>query len=77
MFAAGAADTFAAVTFKFDRVVALADQGLVEMVEHLEERKTGINIVHTIVDQLARIVGARLTPDTQLVGSSFHVCHYL
>lgn len=73
----GSADAFAAVGFKGYRVFAFADQRFVEMVEHLEERFAGRDVVDVVGDKSTWRVGALLSPDFECNAESILICHYL
>jgi hypothetical protein len=64
--AAGAADALAAVAVELDRFLALADEVLVEDVEHLEERHLLLDAAHCIIDEPALGLAAGLAPDLQV-----------
>jgi hypothetical protein len=62
--AAAAADAFAAVVLEGDGFLALQDELLVDDIEHLEEGHVRGNVASLVFLELARCVGASLTPDS-------------
>src|SRR5690606_17563626 len=65
--AAHAADALAAVAVEGDRLLALLDELLVEDVEHLQEGHIRLDVIDRVVFKTARLVGARLPPDPQVI----------
>ena len=61
-----AADAFAAVGVERDGVLALADEILVDDVEHLEEGHVRRDVPGDVIDHTARLVLRRLPPDPQI-----------
>ena len=51
-----AANPFAAVMFKCNRIFALFDQRFVQHIEAFQHRHVGVDIVHGITDEFARCV---------------------
>ena len=54
-------------------ILALHDQRLVDDVEHLEERHVGRDVAGDVVDEPARLIRARLTPDFQVDAHSMQL----
>jgi hypothetical protein len=63
--AARATDAFAAVVVKGDRLLPVADQPLVEHVEHLEKRHVGGDVVDRIDLKSPARLGIGLPPDPE------------
>jgi hypothetical protein len=56
------ADSLSAVVVELDGLLSLADETLVEKIEHLEERHLFGDSAHLIGDKAPRFVRALLTP---------------
>ena len=54
--ATGAADAFAAIVLEGDRLFALFDQLFIQHIEAFENRHVGVDIVHYVADELARLI---------------------
>src|ERR1019366_7097145 len=63
--AAHAADAFAAIVVERHGLFVLADQVLVQHVQHFEERHFVVDVGYVIAHHLARIVGVALPPDVK------------
>src|SRR5690606_39879232 len=63
---ARAADALAAVRVESDRILPLADQIIVEGVEHLEERHVRRDTLDRVVFEASCRCRARLTPDAKV-----------
>ena len=63
--AARATDALAAVAVEDDRVLAAADQVLVDHVQHLEERHVLVDVARLVGLEAAGVIRAFLSPDLE------------
>ena len=73
--AAGAADAFAAVVVEGDRLLALADEALVDDVEHLQERHVRRDVGRVVGDEPPLALAVLLPPDVAEVRSHGCLAH--
>src|SRR5262249_8190164 len=61
---ASAANTLAAIRVECDWLLSVFDQGLIENVEHFEERCVWRNVAHVVIDEFAWRFCVRLAPNS-------------
>src|SRR2546426_913688 len=69
---AGSANTLAAIGVERDWLLAASEQDFVQDVEHSEKRSVRRNAARVVIDEFARRLRVRLSPDSQV---EVHFCN--